>query len=80
MQPIISICFLIQCTYFCNNLFNSQRFIFPSFKFEQFLDPTDMPGGEIYWKLLHEVCDKDEKLPANMKKASKLLYKVYLLL
>ena len=40
---------------FCNDLFNSQRFIFPSFKFEQFLDPTDVPGGEIYWKLLHEV-------------------------
>ena len=30
---------------------------------------------EISWKLLHEVYDKDEKLPANMKKASKLSYK-----
>ena len=28
------------------------------------------------WKLFHEVYDKDEKLPANMKKASKLSNKV----
>ena len=34
-----------------------------------------MPGGEISWKLLHEVYDKDEKLSANMKKAFKLSYK-----
>ena len=53
-----------------NNLFNSQRFIIPSFKFDQFFDPIDVPGG----KLLHEVY-KDEKLPANMKKESKLTYK-----
>ena len=59
-----------------NNVFNSQRFIFPSFKFDQFLDPIDVPGGEISWKLLHETYDKEEKLPANMKKASKLSHKV----
>ena len=58
-----------------NNLFNSQRFIFPSFKFDQFFAPIDVSGGEGSWKLLHEVYDKDEKLPANMKKASKLSYK-----
>ena len=58
-----------------NNLFNSKRFIFPSFKFDQFFDPIEVPGGEISWKLFHEVYDKDEKLPAYMKKASKLSYK-----
>ena len=58
-----------------NNLFNSQRSIFPSFKSDQFFDPIGMPGEEISWELLHEVYDKDEKLPAKMKKASKLLYK-----
>ena len=68
-----------------NNLFKSQRFIFPSFKFDQFFDPIDASGGEISWKLLYEVYDKGEKLPVNMKKASKLLYKamhprLYLLL
>ena len=59
----------------CNNLFNSQRFIFPSFKFDQFFDPVDIPGGEISWKLLHETYDKDEKLQTNTTKASKLSYK-----
>ena len=59
-----------------NNLFNSQRFNFLSFKFDQFFHPIDVPGREISWKLLHEVYDKGEKLAANMKKASKLSYKV----
>ena len=44
-----------------NNLFNSQRFIFPLFKFDQFFDPIDVTGVEISWILLHEVYDKDEK-------------------
>ena len=52
-----------------NNLFNSQRFIFPSFKFDQLFDPIDGPGGEISWKLLHEVYNKDEKLPVNVNKS-----------
>ena len=68
----------------CKNLFNSLGFNFPSFEFDQFFDPIDASGGEISWKLLYEVY-KDEKLPVNMKKASKLLYKamhprLYLLL
>ena len=59
-----------------NNLFNSQRFIFRSFKFDQFFDPIDVPGGAISWKSLHEVYDKGENMKkANMKKASKLSYK-----
>ena len=35
-----------------SNLFNSQRFIFPSLKFDQVFDPIDVTGGEISWKLL----------------------------
>ena len=58
-----------------NDLFNSQRFIFPYFKFYQFFNPIDVPGGEINLKLLYGVYDKDKKLPANKKKASKLSYK-----
>ena len=30
-----------------NNLFNSLRFIFPSFKFDQFFDPIDVPGVKL---------------------------------
>ena len=48
------------------NLFTSKRFNFPSVKFDPFFDPIDVPWGEISWKLLHKVYDKDEKLPANM--------------
>ena len=58
-----------------DNVFDSQKFIFLSFKFDQFFDLIDLPGIEISWKLLHEVYDKDEKLRANIKKASKLSYK-----
>ena len=55
-----------------NNIFNSQRFIFASFKFDQFFDLIDEPGRELSWKLLHEVYDKDEKLPADVKKKPQL--------
>ena len=58
-----------------NNLFNSQRFIFSSFKFDQFFDPTGVTGGVISWKLFHDVKDKDEKLRTYMTNASKLSYK-----
>ena len=56
-----------------NNLFNSQRFIFSSFKFDQFFD--GVTGGVISWKLFHDVKDKDEKLRTYMTNASKLSYK-----
>ena len=74
IQSAISAWFWIQCTYY-NNLFNSQRFIFSSFKFDQFFDPTGVTGGVISWKLLHDVKDKDEKLRTYMTNASKLSYK-----
>ena len=58
-----------------NNLLNARRFIFPPFKFDQFNDDINVPGGEIRWKLLHDVYDCDQKLPANLRKAPKLTYK-----
>ena len=58
-----------------NNLLNHRRFIFPSFDFYQFLDPINVPAGEISWKLLHDVYDKDKSLQGNLKKAHKLSYK-----
>ena len=58
-----------------NNLLNARRFIFPPFKFDKFYDNIDVPGGEIRWKLLHDVHDCDQKLPANLRKAPQLTYK-----
>ena len=31
-------------------------------------------AGEVTWKLLHDVYDKDKILPGNLKKAYKLTY------
>ena len=58
-----------------NNLLNARRFIFPPFQFDGFYDDIDVPGGEISWKLLHDVYDHDQLLPANLRKAPKLSYK-----
>ena len=55
-----------------NNLLGRKRFIFPSFEFLEFQDKIDFPAGEISWKLLHDVCDKDKELSCNLKKAPKL--------
>ena len=54
-----------------NNLLNSRRFIFPSFQ----SDFIVVPSGEITWKLLHDVHDKDKCLQANLRKARKLTFK-----
>ena len=59
-----------------NNLLNNKRFLFPSFKFDNFFDKINVTGGEILWKLLHEVLKKDEKLGANLREAPKLTLKV----
>jgi len=58
-----------------NNLLNSKRFIFPPFAFDQFYDEINVPGGEISWRLLHEVYDQDQTLQANLRKANKLTYR-----
>ena len=58
-----------------NNLFNSRRFIFPHFNFDEFYESINLDAGEITWKLLHDVYDKDENLPGNLRKAYKLTYK-----
>ena len=58
-----------------NNLLNARRFLFPPFKFDGFYDPIDVPGGEITWKLLHDVYDTDQALQANLRKAPKLSYR-----
>ena len=51
-----------------NNLFNSRRFIFLQFHFNQFYGNMNLDAGEITWKLYHDVYDKDEEesLQANI--------------
>ena len=56
-----------------NNPLNSRQFIFPEFHFSYFIS---LPAGEISSRLLHYVFDEDEKVQANLRKASKLTYKV----
>ncbi|MEO2160645.1 MAG: THAP domain-containing protein, partial [bacterium] len=58
-----------------NNLLNHKRFIFPEFSFDIFND-VSFPGGEISWKLLHDVHDRDSLISANLKKAYKISNKV----
>ena len=47
-----------------NNLLNRKRFLFPTFNSTGFYDPISVSGGEISWRLLHEVYEKDQKLEA----------------
>ena len=54
-----------------NNLLNSKRLVFPEFQ-SSFIT---VPAGEISWKLIHDVFDKDQTLQANLRKAHKLSYK-----
>ena len=43
-----------------NSILISKRFTFPQFKFDEFYDSINLDSGEITWKLLHNVYDKDE--------------------
>jgi len=56
-----------------NNLLNNKRFIFPAFKFSEFVDDISCEAGEISWKLFHDVYEKDQDLQSNLKKAPKIV-------
>ena len=58
-----------------NNLLNNKRFLFPAFS-SGFYDQINCDGGEISWKLFHDVYEKDEKLQSNLRKAPKIFAKV----
>ena len=47
-----------------------------SFRFDGFEDLIEVAGGEMSWKTLHDVHEKDNKLDSNLRKAPKLSYKV----
>ena len=58
------------------NFFNLRRSTFPELKSGKFCDSIKLDRAEITWKLLHNVYDKDENLPGNLKKACKLPFKL----
>ena len=53
-----------------------KRLVFPQLRFFGFHDNVIVNPGEISWKLLHYVHEKDQKLDANLRKAPKLTNKV----
>ena len=55
-----------------NNLLSAKRFIFPSFEFDDFFDKVSVPAGEVSWRLLHKVHERDLNLTGNLKKAPKI--------
>ena len=59
-----------------NNLLNNKRFIFPAFKFSEFVDDISCDAGKITWKLFHDVYKKDQNLQSNLKKALKISARV----
>lgn len=59
-----------------NNLLNYKRFIFPYFRFDGFEDLIEVHGGELNWKTLHDIFEKDVLLEAHLRKAPEITYKV----
>ena len=59
-----------------NNLLGKKRVVFPQFSFFEFDDNVIVNPGEISWKLLHDVYEKDQKMDVNLRKAPKLTNKV----
>ena len=59
-----------------NSLLNNKRFIFPPFIFQGLYDDVKVTGGEISWRMLHEVYERGETRQAHLKAAPKLTSKV----
>ena len=59
-----------------NNLLNNKRFLFPEFHFSGFQEEVKVPGGEVSWRLLHDVHEMDSMCQAHWRKAHKLNAKV----
>ena len=56
-----------------NNLLNCRQFSFLPIQFDH--DSVNVPGGEIYLRLLHDV--HDQLLQSNLQKTFKLSYKAW---
>ena len=59
-----------------NNLLARKRFLFPSFHSDALQNSISVDGGEISWKVLHQVHDKDAECQANLRAAPKLTAEV----
>ena len=59
-----------------NNLLNYKRFIFPPVEYDSFEDPISFKGGQISWKLVHNIFENDCLVEANLRKAPKITHKV----
>ena len=71
-----STCFMMLFKNVRNNLLNYKRFIFPAFEYDGFEDPISFKGGQISWKLFHNVFEKDSLLEANLRKDPKITHNV----
>ena len=59
-----------------NNSLNHKRFLFPSFILNGFKNSINITVGELKWKMLNDVFERDAQLDGNLKKAPKLTLKV----
>ena len=59
-----------------NDLLNYKWFTLSSFKFDDFQDTINVPGGEKKLKFFHDVHEKDALLESNLGKVPKLNRKV----
>ena len=59
-----------------NNLLNYKRFIFPAFEYDGFEDPISFKGDQIFWKLFHDIFEKDSLLEVNLRRAPRIAHKV----
>ena len=59
-----------------NNLLNYKRFLFPAFKFEEFEDVINVPGGSINWKTFHDLHERDSMRDAYLRKSPMITPKV----
>ena len=55
-----------------NNLLGNKRFLFLGFEFLGFEQDVIMPGGELFWRLLHVDHDADGRCSSNLRKAHRL--------
>ena len=57
-----------------NNLLSAKKFVFPAFNFDVGGVKLSSSHGYICWSYLHKIHEKDQKLAANLRKASKLSF------
>ena len=58
-----------------NNLFNAQKFVFPSFSLHVGSTEITCEDGYIEWNDLKDIYAQDSRLAANLRKAPKLTYR-----